>query len=334
MSTLKDVAALAGVSKATASLALNNGRVNADTRKRVMLCAQQLRYVPNRIGRTLTTGRSQVVEFLIMTSGRYADTVRHTALFYYLLEGVLSVVDEAKYSVHFNVRSHEDPGLVEYLEQAVGEHMLDGMIIVPQYRTEAPFLEILRHGSLPYVLLSPQRFAKGLNYIDMKNRHGGRIVADLLHRSGRRRIAMINGPPSHFDAIEREAGFAMGLKTAGIGPFSRLFGDFTIESGYSAMGEMLKGPMPDAVFCANDYMAAGAIKMLYEKGIRVPHDVSVIGYDNSDAARIVTPSLTSVDNHFLAVGRLLAEELLACIDGGDRPIKRTLMPVLVERDSH
>ena len=93
MSTLKDVAALAGVSKATASLALNNGRVNAETRKRVVLCAQQLRYVPNRIGRTLTTGRSQVVEFLIMTSGRYADTVRHTALFYYLLEGVLSVVD-------------------------------------------------------------------------------------------------------------------------------------------------------------------------------------------------------------------------------------------------
>jgi DNA-binding LacI/PurR family transcriptional regulator len=334
MSTLKDVAALAGVSKATASLALNNGNVNAETRERVLVSARQLNYIPTRIGRTLTTGRSQVIEFLIMTSGRYTDTVRHTALFYYLLEGVLSVVDEAHYSVHFNVRSQEDPGVAAYFAKAVGENMLDGIIVVPQYAGNAAYLDVLAQNTLPYVLLSPRRFARGLNHVDMKNRVGGRIVAELFHRSGRRRIAMINGPPTHIDAIERERGFASGLRAGGIERFSRSFGDFTIESGFAAMDMLLAEGVPDAVFCANDYMAAGAMQCLYKADLRVPQDVAVVGYDNSDAARIVTPALTSVDNHFLALGRALAEELLARIRGGDRAIRRGLDPVLVERQSH
>ena len=334
MSTLKDVAALAGVSKATASLALNRGKVNAATRERVLVCARQLNYIPNRIGRTLTTGRSQVIEFLIMTSGRYTDTVRHTALFYYLLEGVLSVVDEAHYSVHFNVRSQEDPGLATYLAQTVGENMLDGIIIVPQYTGTASYLEVFAQSTLPYVLLSPRRYARGLNHVDMKNHIGGRLVAELFRRDGRRRIGMINGPPTHIDTIERERGFASGLRAGGIGRFSRSFGDFTIESGLAAMGMLLEEGVPDAVFCANDYMAAGAMQRLYKSGLRVPQDVAVVGYDNSDAARIVTPALTSVDNHFLALGRALADELLARIRGDDRLIRRGLDPVLVERASH
>jgi DNA-binding LacI/PurR family transcriptional regulator len=334
MATLKDVAALAGVSKATASLALNSGKVSAETRERVIHFATQLNYVPNRIGRTLMTGRSRVIEFLIMTSRQYADTVRDTALFYYLLEGVLTVADEAKYSVHFNVRSYEDPELGAYFAQTIGESMLDGIIIVPQYVVETKPLDIFSRSSLPHIILSPKRFSRGLNYVDMRNRDGGRIVADLLSRSGRRRPAMINGPPTHFDAIEREEGFIRALKAHEVNGLRRVFGDFTIESGYRAMDALLAETRPDAVFCANDYMAAGAMQRLYKEGLRIPDDVAVIGYDNSDAARIVNPSLTSVDNHFLSVGRALAENLFSQIRGLTQAATQMERPILVERGSH
>src|SRR3984893_19351108 len=95
MTTLKDVAELAGVWTATASLALNDGKVSEATRQRVLAIARRLKYVPNRIGRMLHTGRAKTICLLLMTSPRYADIVHHTSLFYYLIEEVLAIADQA-----------------------------------------------------------------------------------------------------------------------------------------------------------------------------------------------------------------------------------------------
>ena len=333
MATLKDVAAMAGVSTATASLALNGGPVNKETKARVVLCAQRLKYVPNRIGRILTTGRSQIIQLVIMTEGGYTDTVRQTALFYYLLAGILSVVDDQDYTLRVDVRSYGDTALPRYFEHVVGDNLLDGIILVPQFDRDRDFAEILRRAQFPHVLLSPRRFAAGTNYVDMANEKGGRLVADLFALAGRRRIVMINGPPTHVDAIERERGFAEGLRLAGIGEARQDAGDFTIESGHAAMRRLLAAGRPDAVFCANDYMAAGAMKAITEAGLRIPYDAAVVGYDNSDVARAVTPALTSVDNHFLELGRTLAQDLLELIRNGGS-IAREIVPIVVERESH
>ena len=113
MPTLKEVAELAGVSVATASLALNhNTRIKESTRNKVSACARALNYVPNRIGRTLKHGKSNAIAVLAMTSTRHADIVHETALLYYCLEGVLSIADRANYTVRFDVKSHEDPMLI------------------------------------------------------------------------------------------------------------------------------------------------------------------------------------------------------------------------------
>src|ERR1700752_855645 len=112
--TLKEVAQLAKVSVATASMALNRGEVKESTRTRVLECARRLNYVPNRIGRTLNTGKSNTIALLMMTSANIANIVHKTSLFYYLQQGVLGVVYQANYSLRLVVQAHQDSDLMEY----------------------------------------------------------------------------------------------------------------------------------------------------------------------------------------------------------------------------
>jgi DNA-binding LacI/PurR family transcriptional regulator len=335
MPTLKAVAELAGVSVSTASLALNhNPRIKESTRNKVSACAKALNYVPNRIGRTLKNGKTNAIALLAMTSTRHADIVHETSLLYYMIEGVFAIADRGHYTLRFDVKSHEDPTLLNYFERVIGEGALDGMIIVPQFMRDYHFVELLRRNQFPYVMLHPPRFVSSANYVDMGNYKGGQIVGNLMKRCDYRRIAFINGPETHVDAMERERGLLDSLASAGIQRFAKRYGDFTISSGFSAMQSILGEFRPEAVFCGNDYMAAGAIKCLHESGIRIPEDVAIVGYDNNDLCVGVVPSLTTVDAHHEKVGRLLAQELLALIDNKIKSVNRTVDPVLIERNSH
>lgn len=334
MATLRQVADLAGVSISTASVALNAGQVKESTRKRVIECANRLSYVPNQIGRTLNTGKANTIALLIMTSRDYVDTVHHTSLSYYHLQGVLSVVDKAEYGLRVDAKAHEDADLLDYFDRVIGNRTLDGIIICPQYLRDYSFLYTLQRRGFPYVMMRPARFGKEVNYIDVDNYHGGQLVARLFGKRRCRRVAMINGPATHVDAIERERGFLAGLVEVGKQKLTKRYGDFTIPSGIAAMEDILKEFRPEAVFCANDYMAAGAMKVLVRAGAKVPDDVAIVGYDNTDICEGLVPSLTTVDYRAKEVGQLLAEELLALIEGKVKSVQKTVRPFLVERESH
>ena len=334
MATLKEVADLAGVSIATASTALTGGPVRESTRKRVLDCAKQLNYVPNRIGRTLNTGKSNTIALLMMTCAEYADIVHKTSLFYYLQQGVLAVVDRANYSLRLEVKAHEDPGLLDYFEEIIGDKTLDGIIIVPQYRRDYPFLYLLQKHGFPYVMMRPACFGRDVNHLDLENYHGGQLVAQLFAQRGSSRVAMINGPETHVDAIERERGFFEGLLAAGTKKVTKRYGDFTVPSGSMAMESIMKEFTPDAIFCANDYMAAGAMKVLRAHRLRIPDDVAVVGYDNTDLCLALDPTLTTVDYRAEEVGRRLATGLLDLVGGKVKSLAMTIRPLLVERESH
>ena len=334
MATLKEVADLAGVSIATVSTALTGGPVRESTRKRVLDCAKQLNYVPNRIGRTLNTGKSNTIALLMMTCAEYADIVHKTSLFYYLQQGVLGIVDRANYSLRLAVKAHEDPGLLDYFEQIIGDKTLDGIIIVPQYRRDYPFLYPLQKHGFPYVMMRPACFGKDVNYLDLENCHGGQLVAQLFAQRRCSRVAMINGPETHVDAIERERGFFEGLVAAGIKKVTKRYGDFTVPSGSMAMESIMKEFTPDGVFCANDYMAAGAMKVLRAQRLKIPDNVAVVGYDNTDLCLALDPTLTTVDYRAEEVGRCLATGLLDLVEGKVKSYAMTIRPLLVERESH
>jgi DNA-binding LacI/PurR family transcriptional regulator len=123
------------------------------------------------------------------------------------------------------------------------------------------------------------------------------------------------------------------LKEAGISETAKRYGDFTIMSGMSAMADLLAF-RPDAVFCANDFMAAGAMRFLTESGIRIPEDVSIVGYDNNDISIGVVPTLTTVDNRLREAGERIAEALLNLVEGTKELLQQSIVPVLVERQSH
>ena len=334
MATLKDVAELAGVSTATVSLALNDGPVNAETRIRVIEAARQINYVPNAIGRSLITGRTRTIQLLTLTSDLHTDTVRKTSLFYYILEGVLSVASERNYSVRFDVKSHEDPGLTNYIERLVGGGAVDGIAIIPQFHRSNDFMEAIFRDGFPYMLLQPECFGPDKHFVDMGNYAGAFMVAELFATAGARWLAFINGPKMHVDSIERERGFSDCIAIANPDSLRVWHGDFTIQGGYTGMSELLRQGRPDSVFCGNDYMAAGAIRRLLEAGIRVPGDVSVVGYDDNDICTGVFPPLTSVNNRFFELGNALAEGLLAQIADPMVAWRQTFTPFLVERQSH
>jgi DNA-binding LacI/PurR family transcriptional regulator len=335
MANLKEVAELAGVSIATASMALRGGgNIRESTRLRVKTCAKRLNYTPNQIGRTLNTGKANAIALLMMTSVSSADIVRGTSLFYQLVRGVLSVVDEAKHGLRLDVKSHEDPDLMQYFEQVVGGRSLDGIIIVPQFVRDYAFIHTLKKNNFPYILMRPAAFGRDINYVDLQSDYGAQLVAELFAKQGRRRVAMINGPAQHMDAIEREKGFMEGLAGAGLDRLIKRYGDFTIPSGIAAMKDILKEFTPDAVFCANDYMAAGAMKVLAESNLRVPKDVAMVGYDNTDICIGLTPTLTTIDYRAEEVGRCLAGELLSLIEGKVSSVQKAIRPFLVERESH
>lgn len=334
MVTLKDVAEYAGVSTATVSLALNGGPVNAKTRDKVIEVARKLNYVPNVIGRSLITGRTGNILLLALTSDLHTDTVRKTSLFYYILEGVLSAANEHSYGVRFDIKDYDDPGLGEYLERLIGGGAVDGIAIIPQFERASDLLNGILHDRFPYLLLQPEQFGPTANFVDMGNYEGGRIVAELFAAANARRVVFINGPKNHVDSIERERGFRDGLAKASLESLKVWHGDFTIQGGYAGMSELLRHGRPDSVFCGNDYMAAGAVRRLLEAGIRVPADVSVVGYDDNDICTGIFPPLTSVNNRFLELGNAMATGLIAQIGGQSGLTQLKLQPFLVERQSH
>jgi DNA-binding LacI/PurR family transcriptional regulator len=123
------------------------------------------------------------------------------------------------------------------------------------------------------------------------------------------------------------------LASSGIHDVTKRYGDFLIQSGINAMKEILQEEMPDAVFCANDYMAVGAIKLLSEPCLQVPRDISVIGYDNNVICQVIVPSLTTVDHRLEELGRCLGLGLLGLIEGTDIEVRKSIMPVIVECQS-
>jgi len=332
MPTLKDVAKLAGVSVATASLALNGKPVSKNARSAVIECAQKLNYVPNKIGRILSTGRSNTVQLLIINSKKYANLVKEISFFYHMIEGILNYLELHDQSLHYDVRNWEDDGLNRYFEQKVRDKTIDGIIIIPQYMRNYEFLSVLQEYSFPYVILNSCFEDEKIHTVKIDNYFGGKLAAELLLKAGYTRIGIINGPQDHYDALQREKGFldTLGKKNVAVANEAYVNGDFTIESGYRGAQAIIEHSRPQALFCANDYMAAGAMRCIYEKGFRIPQDIAVIGYDNLDIAQSVYPQLTTVDNRVYDAGMQLTESLLQLISGATDTITCELKPFLRE----
>ena len=332
MSTLKEVARLAGVSIATASLALNGKAVNEDTRKLVLVCAKKLNYIPNRIGQTLSTGKSYTLHIVILNSTKYSNLVVDTTFFYSYIEGALEVAGTYGYSVTFDVQNWENPHLNDYFQQKVQSHTVDGIIIIPQYMRPFTFLDVLE--GFPYIILNSHIQSPGIHTFNIDNYLGGTLLAEYMKTCNYSIIGFINGPKEHFDASERRRGFFDIMEKQNT-TILEAHGDWTIRSGFEAVEKIFKkNDKVEAIFCGNDFMASGVLRYLLQHDIKVPQSISLIGYDNTVISKAVYPRLTTIDGKLYEIGCGLGLALLEQLGVTDeKQSDRLLIPKLIIRES-
>ena len=273
--TLEDVAAYAGVSRSTASRALNDDAyVSVRAREKVLGAARELGYSPNQAARSLVTRRTGAVAVVLsepeakVLDDPYFASVMHGAF------RELSEVGVQMLLMFVDTRD-DVPRTIKFLE---GGHA-DGALVFAPHKGD-PLPTALRLARIPVVYGGrPGNGKRGAHAVDFDNKAGARLAVEHLYASGRRRIATLTGMLDHPAAADRLEGWRAAVTAAGLDPIDLAeSGDFTMASGEAAMAKLLaRCPDVDAVFTASDNMAAGAMKAIRAAGRRVPSDVAVIG---------------------------------------------------------
>lgn len=321
--TIRDLAEAAGVSISTASNVLNDtGRIGAETRERVRRVALEIGFRPNALARSLLSRRSHTVG--ILTNDTYGRLTLPLAA------GVGEALLDEGVSV-FLCPTNNDPRLERLHLEALLDKQVDGLIFTATRidRTPPPALR-----DLPFPVV--YAFAEGtpdrVSFVP-DDEAGARLAIHHLLACGRRRIAHVTGPHDYLAARRRADAYrALG------GPDARvLFGDWTEEWGREAAEQLFADPAgaPDAVFCGSDEIARGLIDALRDRGLTVPDDVAVMGFDNWEiVSRQTRPPLSTIDMGLQAIGRAAGEAILALSRGeAVAPGVRRLACTLVRRQS-
>ncbi|GAA3402461.1 LacI family DNA-binding transcriptional regulator [Paenibacillus hodogayensis] len=330
--TLKDIARKAGVSTATASLALSGDRrVKEKTRRAVEEAASLLNYVPNEIGRSLRAKKAETIALIFPNTPRFAFSHPYTV---HLLQGISEVLVHNHFHLLVSTAPSEADETAAY-EKIVRNRRADGIILWPATVRDRHILRILDSG-LPVVYLG--KWHDGEVATVERDEFGGAYKAtEHLLKQGRRRIAHISTPQHYQVSIDRLAGYKSALEDYGI-PFdpSMVIGkDFSMESGADAARQLHAGGFVfDAIFGGNDRLAIGAMRALQQLGLSVPHDVAVAGCTNLEMGTITTPALTTIDQPMAQVGTLAAQKLIHMLNGEPLEQRQTLVsPQLIIRGS-
>jgi LacI family transcriptional regulator len=325
-STLADVARLAGVSISTASKALNGrSHVRAETRSRVVDAAERLSFSPNSLARGLLAGRTGTVGLLTSDLvGRFGIPI---------LMGAEDAFGAGRVN-GFLCDARGDTIREQHHVQALLSRRVDGLIVVG-HRTD-PRRSLGRNLPVPVVYTyAPSDDPHDLSIV-VDNVAGGRLAIEHLIACGRGRIAHISGDRGFAAARDRVDGVRAALTDAGLPLIGEvLYGSWSEGWGRGAVAMLLdQHPDVDAVFCGSDQVARGVMDALRERGVRVPDDVAVMGFDNWEVVAADTrPPLTSVDMNLEEIGRSAARALFAALEGSPRSGVESLPCRLVLRAS-
>jgi LacI family transcriptional regulator len=320
--TLRDVAREADVSYQTVSRVINeNANVSAETRARVQKAIKALGFRPNRAAQILQTERSNTIEVVLFNAG-----------FNLFLYEMARATQQLGY--HFSVSAIAEKEFETTLESAAAR-FVDGIVIL----ADAPLVQdyetlMALTDGIPFVQIGAKMGAN-LPSVIYDQAKGARLATQHLIDSGHRHIAEISGPLHNYDGYDRHTSWLATLKENGLTPGPSIEGNFSIESGYRSMCQLLDQPSSfTAAFIGNDSMTIGAHTALRERGLRVPDDVSLVGFDDVAEAAHFVPGLTTVRQDFQLLGRMAIEYLIDLIDTPDTAIhQRVLQPKLIVRGS-
>ena len=305
---IRDVAEAAGVSIKTVSRVLNHeASVKLSTRQRILALAEKMNYKPDPSARSLAGKKSYLLGFLYDNpSSSYLMEI---------LTGVLGACKANHYGLTLCPLQHRDAGFVGAVEEIVRSSKLDGLILTPPISDSSELLGVLDQLEVRYACISPRDATNRIG-VQMDEQTAVQEIVAHLVSLGHTRIAHIKGHPSHSASHWRLSGYQRGLLGAGLAFDPRLVceGYFTFESGRDSTKWLLALPdPPTAIFAGNDDTAAGVMSVLHERGLRIPADISVCGFDNLPVSRQIFPALTTVSQPTAAMGKIATEQLLSHI---------------------
>ncbi len=323
--TLREVAQQAGCSLTTASNILQ-GRYHlyqAQTVERVLTAARELGYRANHLARSLARRRTCTIGFILdptharITRSDYAQHV---------LDGVLACLEPLEYDVKIISPRATDP---DSFWRRIDNGTIDGAILLAP-TIGSPLLEWCRHSALPAVAAGstlPANYSLGT--VDIDNEGAMRLLVEWILQQGHREIGFVKGHPLHWSAHQRERAFRAVMSEWGYPVREEwvLQGDYSMESGQQAAEQLLRcAALPSVVICANDGMAAGFIQACERRGIRIPEDLSVAGFDDEPLIQPIIPHLTTIRHDKYQVGYLTAQILLQQLEQGHGAPQPILLP--------
>lgn len=327
MATIKDVAALAGISYTTVSHVVNKTRpVSEEVRIKVEAAIQTLDYVPSAVARSLKAKTTATIGLLVPNS--------LNPYFAELARGIEDYCERNGYCVIL-CNSDDNPGKQRSYLRVLLEKRIDGLIVASA-GGDSGLVQGLANVRTPMVIVDRGLDGVEADLVRIDHEYGAYLATRHLLELGHRDIATISGPQDTSVAQMRLAGYCRALKEAGIEVAAGRIvqSDFTSIGGYAAAGALLEQDAPTAIFAANDMIGIGVLRAAAERNIRVPSELSVIGFDDIQMSRYVYPSLTTVGQSILQLGEMAADVLLRRITTPARALdQRIVTPSIVMRES-
>jgi LacI family transcriptional regulator len=332
--TIKQVAKEAGVSTQTVSRVINNRPdVAPETRQRVLQVIDELGYRPSHIARSLIQGRSRTLG-AVGYGLEYFGPSR-------TLSGIEQQANELGYSLLLSLIRQPERNDVEQLFRHMLSRYVDGIVwAVPEIGNNRDWIQQeIPQLSVPVVFLSTQP-RPNQSVVAVDNRSGGRMATKHLLDQGYQNIGLITGPLDWWEARQRQLGWQDVLKEVTIENNLVVEGDWTAESGEQGLRQLLEQrPDMDAVFVCNDQMALGALQAARQRGVRVPEDLALVGFDDIPESAYFYPPLSTVRQDMVELGRCAVRELGRMIEASQQdkaviePKTISLQPELIVRES-
>lgn len=324
--TIKDVAKEAGVSISTVSNALNNVDVlNPQTKKHVLEVAERMNYIPDLRGKNLKAKNTKMIGFFTTSVGG--------AYFHNLVESMSNECDRHGYGL--NIFFSKDKNVI--LNNILGGSVDAAIIFSYEYIKEKE-IELINNQNIKTVFFDREIYNKNMGSVLFDSYNSGYEATSYLLNLGHKKIVYISGRGSTYDSEQRKAGYLTALKEYGVEPKSEYIirGFYEKEAGYNAVRSFINQhprEIPDAFLAGNDLSAIGAIEALEAEGLRVPKDISVMGFDDIEIAQYYNPKLTTVRNQISRQGILAVQHAIELINNESEGKVYKLPGKIIGRDS-
>lgn len=332
--TMETIAERAGVSKMTVSRVLNkHPYVSNKVRQKIQDIMKEMNYRPNLSASVLSSRSSKTLGLVIQF---YNNNIFTTNYLMEVMFGLEQALDSSGFNLVLFSRIHPKSKKYEDITNWHYSGLVKGYVIVAP-PVDSPIVKILLKENIPFVIVSGRSENKNANWVDADNYNGGFMATEHLINLGHRKIAYIGGPGNSANSLEREKGYIKALEYHDIKPSSsyRVTGEFEQRAAYEGALKLLslRNP-PTAIFASNDLMALGAMQAAKDKGLKIPRDISIIGFDNIDLSMSSDPALTTVNQDARALGTTAAEFLVQFDKDNPAPaLKKILEVSLIKRGS-